>query len=470
MIQRFDLYLITLLSLLCLSASSVRAADQPNFIFMLSDDQGWNGLSVPMHPDVAGSKGDIFHTPNLEKLAAQGMRFSSAYAPASVCSPTRISIQTGKSPAQLHWTKAAPAVPGRKLIEPRLIKDLSKDEVTIGELLKRAGYATAHYGKWHISGGGPGAHGYDEHDGDTGNENAFKFTDPNPVDIFGMAERAAKFMEKSKRENKPFYIQLSWNALHAAELANKATLAKYEKLTTNNSKQAATAAITEDLDSGVGKVLEAVEQLGLSENTYIVYMSDNGSGGGGRRGGLSGGKGSVWEGGIRVPLIVRGPKVTANSWCHVPVVGYDFLPTLCALAGVPAKELPRDIEGGAITSLLHNSGDGIVKRQREELVFHFPHYQSDDGPHSAIRIGSLKLIHFYENDRVALFDLAKDIGERNDLAQQMPKDAHELKRRLDQYLTAINAQLPTPNPNFDPSQPVAPRKGGKNGKKGTDKK
>ncbi|MFN7450290.1 MAG: sulfatase [Pirellula sp.] len=464
------LLLISLVSLLWPSVSKGRAADQPNFIFMLSDDQGWNGLSVAMHPDVAGSKGEIFHTPNLEKLAAQGMRFSSAYAPAPVCSPTRISIQTGKSPAQLHWTKAAPAVNGRKLIEPRLIKDLNQNEVTIGELLKKAGYATAHYGKWHIAGGGPGAHGYDEHDGDTGNENAFKFTDHNPVDIFGMAERAAKFMEKSQRVGKPFYIQLSWNALHAAELANKATLAKYEKLATNNSKQAATAAITEDLDSGVGKVLEAVDQLGLSENTYIIYMSDNGSGGGGRRGGLSGGKGSVWEGGIRVPLIVRGPKVTANSWCHAPVVGYDFLPTLCALAGVPSKELPRDIEGGDITSLLHHSGEGVVKRQREELVFHFPHYQSDDGPHSAIRLGNLKLIHFYEDNRVALFDLAKDIGEREDLAQQMPKDVQELKGRLDQYLAAINAQLPTSNPSFDPSQPVAPRKGGKNRKQGTDKK
>ena len=186
--QRSCLLSIALLSIMWSSVSAVRAVDQPNFIFMLSDDQGWNGLSVPMHPDVAGSKGEIFRTPNLEKLAAQGMRFSSAYAPAPVCSPTRISVQTGKSPARLHWTKAAPAVPGRKLIEPRLIKDLSKDEVTIGELLKRAGYATAHYGKWHISGGGPGAHGYDEHDGDTGNENAFKFTDPNPVDIFGMAD------------------------------------------------------------------------------------------------------------------------------------------------------------------------------------------------------------------------------------------------------------------------------------------
>ncbi|MCF7959749.1 MAG: sulfatase [Pirellula sp.] len=468
--QRSCLLSIALLSIMWSSVSAVRAVDQPNFIFMLSDDQGWNGLSVPMHPDVAGSKGEIFQTPNLERLAAQGMRFSSAYAPAPVCSPTRISIQTGKSPAQLHWTKAAPAVPGRKLIEPRLIKDLSKDEATIGELLKRAGYLTAHYGKWHIAGGGPGAHGYEEHDGDTGNENAYKFTDPNPVDIFGMAERAAKFMERSKRANKPFYIQLSWNALHAAELANKATLAKYEKLATNNAKQAATAAITEDLDSGVGKVLEAVEQLGLSENTYIIYMSDNGAGGGGRRGGLSGGKGSVWEGGIRVPLIVRGPNVGENSWCHVPVVGYDFLPTLCGLAAVPAEELPKGIEGGDITSLLQNSGEGFVKRQREELVFHFPHYQSDDGPHSAIRLGNLKLIHFYEDDRVALFDLANDVGEHNDLAQRMPQDTQMLKGRLDQYLIAINAQLPTPNPNFDPSQPVAPRKGGKNGKQGANKK
>jgi arylsulfatase A-like enzyme len=290
------------------------------------------------------------------------------------------------------------------------------------------------------------------------------------VDIFGMAERAAKFMEKSKRANKPFYIQLSWNALHGAELANKATLAKYEKLATKNGKQTALAAITEDLDSGVGKVLEAVERLGLSENTYIIYMSDNGAGGsGGRRGGLSGGKGSVWEGGIRVPLIVRGPNVSANSWCHVPVVGYDFLPTLCTLAGISAKELPPGIEGGDITSLLHSQGNGVVQRPREELVFHFPHYQSADGPHSAIRLGNLKLIHFYELDRVALFDLSKDIGEQNDLVQQMPKEARELKGRLDQYLKAVKAQLPTPNPNFDPAQPLTPRKRDKKEKPGADK-
>ena len=138
------------------------AAERPNIVFMLSDDQGWNGLSIPMHPDISGSKGDIFHTPNLETLAAQGMRFSAAYSPASVCSPTRISLQTGKSPAALHWTKAAPAEEGHKLIEPRNLKSISPAEVTIAELLHNAGYATAHYGKWHISGGGPEKHGYDE--------------------------------------------------------------------------------------------------------------------------------------------------------------------------------------------------------------------------------------------------------------------------------------------------------------------
>ena len=454
------------MALMVIMTTVCSASEKPNIIFMLSDDQGWNGLSVAMHPEVAASKGDIFFTTNLEKLAVQGMRFSSAYAPSPVCSPTRISLQTGKSPAQLHWTKAAPAVPGRMLTEPRLIKDLSRDETTVGELLKKAGYTTAHYGKWHIAGGGPGAHGYDEHDGDTGNENAFKFTDPNPVDIFGMADRAAKFMEKSKAAHKPFYIQLSWNALHAPELAMKATQAKYKKFASgNNSKQVATAAITEDLDSGVGKVLEAVERLGLNGKTYVIYMSDNGSGGGAKRGGLRGGKGSVWEGGIRVPLIVRGPGVTPNSWCNIPVVGYDFLPTFCAMGGLAEKDLPMGIEGGNIVGLLENEGKGIVIRAREELVFHFPHYQSDDGPHTAIRLGDLKLIHFYENDRVSLFDLSKDISERNDLAKQMPGEANMLTERLNKYLADVKAQLPTKNAEFDPAKPIANRKGGKSGDK-----
>ena len=435
--------------------------DRPNIVFMLADDQGWSGLSVAMHPTVPGSKGEIFHTPNLERLAAQGMRFSAAYAPASVCSPTRASLLTGKSPARLHWTKAAPAEDGHKLTEPRLVKSISTSETTFAELLHKAGYATAHYGKWHLNGGGPGKHGYDEHDGDTGNENAFKFTDPNPVDIFGMADRAAAFMEKNSKAKKPFFIQLSWNALHASENANKATLAKYERLMPGeNAKRISTAAITEDLDSGVGKVMASIDHLGLTANTYVIYMSDNGASGGKKV--LNGGKGGMWEGGIRVPFIVRGPGVKPDSWCHTRIVGYDLFPTFCQWAGIAASDLPAEIEGGNIASLMVNEGQGAVIRPREELVFHFPHYQGDT-PHSAIVLGDLKLIHFYEDHRNVLFDLSKDLGERHDLATQMPEEAKRLQARLEKYLASVDAQFPTPNPDYDPDRP-ATRERGKGGK------
>lgn len=459
LLYRTSLVCSSLIFALMCGNEPTRAADRPNIIFMLSDDQGWSGLSVAMHPNFPGSKGDIYQTPNIERLAMQGMRFSNAYSPAPVCSPSRISLQTGKSPAQLHWTKAAPPVDGQRWIEPRLIKNIAREETTVGELLQRAGYATAHYGKWHISGGGPGQHGYDEHDGDTGNENAFKFTDPNPVDIFGMASRAAAFMEKNAKAKKPFYIQLSWNALHASELAMKSTLAKYEKLSQGrNDKQISTAAITEDLDSGVGKVLEAIDRLGIAENTYVIYMSDNGAGGG-RRGGLNGGKGSVWEGGIRVPLIIRGPGIPANSWSDTPVVGWDMLPTFCELASIPNTSLPQGVEGGSFASILKSNGQGSVNRRREGLAFHFPHYQSDDGPQSSIRIGNLKLIHFYDDDRNVLFDLDKDIGERNDLSKQLPEETRKLESALKSYLVDVKAQELTLNPQYDPAKANAPRKG-----------
>ena len=455
------------LLLFAFAGTEVIAADRPNIVFMMSDDQAWNGLSVAMHPDLEWSKSSIVETPNLEKLASQGMRFSAAYAPASVCSPTRISLQTGKSPAAMHWTKAAPAVPGQKMIEPRNIRQLERSEITIAELLREAGYATAHYGKWHINGGGPAAHGYDEGDGNIGNEYAHQYADPNPADIFGMAERAAAFMEKNKKANKPFFIQLSWHALHAPQNAIGATLAKYAKKMGGsvNDKRVGSAAIAENLDTGVGMVVDAVDRLGLAANTFVIYMSDNGSGGGGgrgRRGGLSGGKGSVWEGGIRSPLIIRGPGVPANSWCHTRVVGYDFYPTYCEWAGVPTSKLPPDIEGGSITGLLAN-GEGEVKRSRQEMVFHFPHYQSGDGPHSALFLEHYKLIKFYENKRLALFDVSKDISEQTDLAAQMPEKTAELDRLLMRYLNDIDAQMAVTNPRYDPNlAPTAKQRGGGN--------
>jgi len=443
---------------------------------MLADDQGWDGLSVAMHPTAAGARSDICQTPNLARLAAQGMRCSAAYAPAPVCSPTRISLQTGKSPARLHWTKAAPAEEGHPLREPRLIKRIADEELTVGELLRAAGYATAHYGKWHIAGDGPGRHGYDEHDGDTGNEQAFKFKDPNPVDIVGMADRAAAFMKRSQVAGRPFFIQLSWNALHASGNARQATLEKYAQLTGRpvDDKRTTVAAITEDLDGGVGMVMEAIDRLGLAGTTYVIYTSDNGSGGGGNRGGLGGGKGSVWEGGVRVPFIVRGPGVAAGSWCDVPIVGYDLLPTFCEWAGVPPDKLPANLDGGSIAGLLSRGGRGEVKRAREELVFHFPHYQSGHTPHSAIRLGDLKLLWFYEDASAKLFDLAADIGERRDLAGERAADAERLRALLEAHLAAVAAQKPEPNPDFDPNAPVPERRkpggmkpgGKKPGKKG----
>jgi arylsulfatase A len=424
------------------------AATQPNFVFILSDDQGWDGLSIEMHDAIPASKSDFYQTPNLEKLAHQGMRFSTAYAPASVCSPTRCSLQTGKSPAQNHWTKASPiatAEDGFKLIPPQHGKDLSTNEITIAEILQQVGYATAHYGKWHLGGGGPGSHGYDEHDGDTNNQDAIRFVDPNPVDIFGMSNRANAFMEKYTKAGKPFFIQLSYHALHHAENALAITLQKYESLPKGKiHKNVQLAAITENLDTGVGMLMDQIDKLGIGENTYVIYMSDNGAGG--NRGVLRGGKGSLWEGGIRIPLIIRGPGIQPKTFCHERVVGYDFFPTLCELAGV-TKSLPEGIEGGSIASLL--LGDHTpVKRSYEELVFHFPHYQSDDGPHSALMLGNLKLIKFYENNTVQLFDLSKDIGEQNDLTNSLPTEAAQLHERLQHYLTSVNAQLPVPNPNY----------------------
>ncbi|MAG94349.1 MAG: sulfatase [Planctomycetaceae bacterium] len=446
-------------------------AQRPNIVFMLSDDQNWSGLSVAMHPDIPNSKSDVIDTPNLEKLARQGMRFSAAYAPASVCSPTRISLQTGKSPGALHWTKASGSVTaadGYKMIGPRNIRAISRQATTIGELLNEAGYATAHYGKWHINAGGPGAHGYDEGDGDIGNEYAHRFGDPNPADIFGMAKRAAAFMEKHARADKPFFVQMSWHALHAPQNAMKTTLAKYQKrIGGGNEKRIGSAAIAENLDTGVGMVMQAIDRLGLAENTFVIFMSDNGAGGGGRRSALSGGKGSVWEGGIRVPLIVRGPGVTPNSWCHTRVVGYDFFPTYCEWASISRDKLPGGIEGGSIASLLANNGKGQVKRPRAELVFHFPHYQSADGPHSALLLGDLKLMKFYETGRLALFDLSKDVGERNDLSGSMPSRVKELDAMLVSYLRDVDAQLPTVNANYDPSQPPPVRKRGGGGRNKT---
>jgi arylsulfatase A len=286
------------------------------------------------------------------------------------------------------------------------------------------------------------------------------------VDIFGMAQRAEEFMKESMQAGKPFYLQLSWNALHASENANRATLAKYQaKLSGENEKRISTAAITEDLDAGVGIVIDAIDRLGLAKNTIIIYMSDNGSGGGGRgkAAGLHGGKGGVWEGGIRVPFIIAGPGVQANAWSHTPIVGYDLFPTFCEWARIDRSKLPTGIEGGSIAALVSSDGLGTVQRPNEGLVFHFPHYQGEGGPQSSIRVGDWKLIHFYEDQRDELYNLKDDLSERKNLINQATEQAQDLHQRLDKYLAQVEAQFPTKNQDFNPNKPTEPpKRGGKN--------
>lgn len=445
------------------------AEEKPNFLLLLSDDQAWNGLSCEMHPEIPESKSPIIETPNIARLAGEGMRFSAAYSPASVCSPTRISLQTGKSPAQCKWTKAAPtatASDGYKLIPPKIQRTIGAEETTIGEMLRSAGYTTAHYGKWHLDGGGPESHGYDESDGNTGNEAAAPFVDPNPVDIFGMGERASALMKEATTSKSPFFIQMSYHALHYPQNAPADLVEKYRtKLPNGNEKEIGRAALSEALDQGVGLLLDTIKELGIGETTYVIYFSDNGSS---TKRILRGGKGGVWEGGIRVPLIVRGPGIAPNSWSHERVVGYDLYPTFCELAGV-SQPLPEGIEGGSLTSLFRGN-ESPVARPREGLVFHFPHYQGDR-PHSAIFLDQWKAIHFYETKQTHLFDLKTDIGENADLSGTNPEITAELQTRLFNYLQEIDAQLPTENPDYDPDNPPSFKtmKGGGKGK-GRDKK
>jgi arylsulfatase A-like enzyme len=470
MISRFITAFLALVAAIHAAPSGI--SGRPNIVLLLADDQDWNGLSVRMHPDMAESRSDYYETPNLAKFATQGMRFSNGYAPAPVCSPTRISLQTGMTPARLGWTKAAPPETGHKLIEGDSRKAIRDEETTIGELLRRAGYATAHFGKWHLSGGGPERHGYDVSDGDTGNRDADPHTDPNPVDIFGMTDRAMAFMEKNAKARKPFYLQMSYHALHVPGNAMKSSLARFEAKTPGRiHRDPARAAITYDLDTGVGRLLDAIASLGLEKNTYVIHMADNGGGGGGGKGGkgsangLRGGKGALWEAGIRVPFIVRGPGIAPDSWCHQPVVGYDWFPTFCRWAGVKEK-LPDKIDGGDLTPLLLGNNQPADSRD-SALLFHFPHYQGDT-PQSSLRDGNLKLVLYHENNSRQLFDLARDPSERNDLTDDRKEDAVRLEMKLRARLAEAAAKMPIPNPSHDPAKAPESRKGGKGGRRKTE--
>jgi arylsulfatase A-like enzyme len=399
------------------------------------------------------SKGSGVRTPNLERLAAAGMRFSDGYAASPRCTPSRAALFTGKSPAQLHMTfvnegkrDSAGEANGR-VITPNASTELPAAETTIGELLKRAGYATAHFGKWHVGRVSPSQHGFDESDGATGNGGPDNVAAPNPKQALAMTAKGIDFMERQAKAGKPFYLQIS-------HYPNQPERGGGERPTKTSDDE------TTIPDQTLGQLLDAVERLGLKGSTYILYTTDHGTPG--RNPPLTGGKGTVWEGGLRVPFIVAGPGVKAGACSHVRVSATDLFPTFAELAGV-RETLPTSVEGGSFSAVLKNGVVGAVKRAREEFVVHFPHYDKDaQGPASAIYVGDLKLIHVYETGTVKLFNLANDPGERRDLASQIPDQVKELDARLLAYLKTVNAQLPKPNPNYDPSRPTETnRPGGK---------
>ena len=422
----------------------------PNFILILADDQGWNGTSVKMMDNESGSKSDYFETPNLERFAQSGIRFSDAYASAPVCAPSRYSIQFGKTPARLS------------LIRVGMNTDHIDHEgfTSIPKALKKinSNYRTAHFGKWGM-GSNPSVFGYDVSDGPTKNkdgnfdnnrsqwEHVFK---KDPKNIFSLTDRAIEFIDSSKEEEKPFYLQISHYAVHSnVESKEKSYAVLKDKPIGAQQKDLGFAAMTFDLDEGLGLLLNKIKELEIEDNTYIIYMSDNGSVPnipGAKKYEksynfpLSRGKWDAYEGGVRVPLIIAGPGIKNDTESATPVSGSDLLPTIIDLAGNKTIAL-TEIDGGSFASILLNKNNKKIKRAVDGIFFHVPYKNGIalKRPHSAVRKGDYKLIKFQDDKSILLFNLVKDKMEQLNLATQKPEKVKELEKILDNYLTEVHA-------------------------------
>ena len=406
----------------------------PNILLILADDQGWNHLSVPMHDGISGSGSDYFRTPNIERIADRGMRFSSAYAAAPMCGPSRIALHYGKSAAQVVYADAA--------------DEVRTASMTIGEMMQSTGYATAHFGKWSPGAPEAGLQFYDQSDGAAGNGDGNVDDPGNPKDIFGITQRTIAFMEASVDAGTPFYMQLSHFAPHVGFQALEETIEKWGEIEPGElHADPVYAAMTEDLDTGIGMVLDKLHDLGIDENTYVIYTSDHGQTVNRSTNlPLAHGKGTLWEGGMRVPFIVSGPGIAPGTISDSRVVSLDLFPTFAELAGA-SESMPDDLEGGSLVPELHDREEGEVQRAREELVFHFaqPSGQPESRASSSIYLGDYKLLKFYDTGDLQLFDIAQDLREQQDLAARMPERVEELHRRLTSYLDAVNAIIPDPS-------------------------
>jgi arylsulfatase A-like enzyme len=455
---------------------------KPNVLFILVDDFGIRDAGIE------GSK--FYETPNLDALARSGMRFTQGYAACSVCSPSRASILMGQYPPRHGITDWIGEEVGEqfarerrtRLLVPDYVRNLPATGANLAQAFKQADYATFFAGKWHL--GGPGAwpeeRGFDINQGgwDAGSpEGGYYAPWKNPRLPSGpagqsltqrLADETIAFIERNT--NRPFLAFLSFYAVHGPLQTTKPLWEKYrakaaaqpapaERFQVDRTLPVRTvqdhpvyAGLIDEMDNATGRVLKKLDELGLASNTIVVFTSDNGGVVSGDSYSSSqlpyrGGKGRQWEGGTRVPLYIRAPGVTrAGSSCDTPVNGIDFFPTLLQLAGVkaPPKQV---IDGVSLVPLL--KGGSIAPRP---LFWHYPHYGNQGGePSSIIRADDWKLIHYWEDDRNELYNLAADIGETNNLAGTESKRAAELWAQLQAWLKATSARIPQSNPEYQPA-------------------
>lgn len=419
-----------------------------NVLVVVVDDLGWTDFSQRSDPDLAESASDYHRTPNVERLAEDGALFTRAYAPAPMCTPSRAAILTGLSPARLHMTTPGG---GRSRSEgalrtPTPVKDLPTDVDTLAEVLSEAGLRCAHLGKWHVGSAGPGEHGFDVHDGATANAAAAAAAagdGEDPKQVVDLTDRALVFMAECVEREQPFYLHLSHYAVHGPHGATPASQEAVAPWTTGSRHRDTTyAAMVRDVDVSLGRLLDALDELGVADDTLVILTSDNGAASRARRphnAPLSGGKGELTEGGLRVPLIVRGPGVDAGAAIDAPVIGTDLFPTIGASLGLRSRD---DLDGVSLLPLLTGEDDA-VERPHDALLFHYPHYSSNGRktPHSAVIVGRHKLLRDDVAGRDLLFDLEADIGETRDLSEEEPELARELGEVLDALLEDADAQL-----------------------------
>ena len=465
---------------------------KPNIIFILIDDMGWKDLSC------CGST--FYETPHIDQLSAQGMRFTDAYASCPVCSPTRASVMTGKYPATvgitdwINWGGSLHPARGR-LIDVQYLKDLPASEHTVAGALKEAGYTTWHVGKWHLGGEGhmPQDHGFDVNIGgcQTGSPGHGGYFSPWSIPVLENSDvpegtyltdyLTDQAIEQIRNKGEaPFFLNLWYYSVHTPIQAKPDKIKKYEAKTTAMGldtqktfeegefypcehkkdkrilrrliqSDPVYAAMIESLDENIGRLMSALEETGEMDNTLIIFTSDNGGlatseGSPTCNAPLAEGKGWMYEGGTREPLFVKWPGVVEpGAVCHTPVTTPDFYPTMLEAAGTDGNP-DHQVDGVSIMPLLK----GVGTLQREAIFWHYPHYGNQGGtPGASVRKGDYKLINFFEDDRLELYNLREDPGETRNLTEARPDLVRDLKESLSAWQKKVEAKIPQPNPGWE---------------------